>query len=135
MFTFKELTPIKTMTTEDTSNIVRVSFNTRRNSRKEVIGNAALIYLGKGIAQKIGINEGDRVKLSVDTINPRVWLLQKATNDIGYKVLDVKRPGTQQVKSYRIQLTWREFVPTQDERTTREAKFDHYAGGIRIYLK
>lgn len=111
---------------------VRISYPYLRRSAKE-IGHNLVVCVGKYIADKIGIHEGDRVDFHTDDKNPRLLLIKKTESADGYKVLPVKRKDGKSPNYYRIQRSWKVFQPKDDEIASHCVLFDIYDGGIRIY--
>lgn len=130
----RELKPARNVTKVNTKDKVRVAFQELKQKKtKQHVGYAMLMYIGKDIAQKIGLHGGDRIRFYVDAVNPRIWFVKKSDSGVGYKVRDLKRNGGKSSDTLRVQLTWKEFVPTEIERSSRSVNYDLYEGGIRVF--
>lgn len=126
---FREIRPSRNRSKSDVRDIVRISFP------KIKTGNTMIMYIGKNIAEQIGIHGGEKVKFYVDDHNPRIWFFKKSDDDIGYKILDIDRPSGKKSDVVRMQMTWKEFKPEDDEISLRTVKHDFIDGGVRLILK
>ena len=132
--TFREVVPSRNRAGSDVKDKIRVSFPYIRKD-KEKHGNTMIMYLGKDIAGKVGIHGNDKIKFFVDSSNSRIWLIKKAEDDVGYKVMDIERPSGKKSDTLRIQMTWKEFEPNESEIPVKTVKHELYEGGIRIFLQ
>lgn len=126
---FKEVKPLRNNSSINREKNVRVSF-----SKIKATGTFNLnIYIGKTVAQEYGFKSGDKIKFYVDEDNPRIWLLKKSTDGIGYSLIDATKDKEGSV--LRLQMGWRDkqFVPKDAERALREVEYGVYEGGLRIF--
>lgn len=135
MDNFREIKPTRNRSRTDVSEKVRISFPQLKGSDDGAPKHTMILYLGKKIAEKVGINGSDKIKFFVDSENPRVWLIKKSDTDVGYKVLDLKRPSGKESDVYRIQMTWKEFQPSDAEIPLHEVEYKIYQGGIKVVLE
>ncbi|HAT2123407.1 TPA: hypothetical protein JBB10_01485 [Legionella pneumophila subsp. pneumophila] len=124
---FKEVRPQRISASSNASNLIRVSFSKPLKSKKFNIN----IYIGIHIAEKIGLKADEKIKFYIDEDNPRLWLIKKANDGVGYKVIDPKK--TKDSSSLRLQMGWDKYTPNEDEISVREVENDIYDGGIRIF--
>ncbi len=120
---------------DDTSGKVRVSFPRLKDSGGKSSKHTMILYLGKKVAEKIGIHSNDKIKFYIALGEPRIWLLKKSNDDVGYKVLDLKRPSGKASDAYRIQMTWKDFTPDESEIPLRTVPHEIYEGGIKVDLQ
>lgn len=124
---FREIRPQRNSSSLNTVNTVRISFPKVKATGKHNLN----IYIGMNVAHKLGLKDGDKISFSVDEDNPRIWLIKKAINDVGYKLIDSKK--NKDSTNLRLQLTWNEYTPDPQETAVREVKHDMHDGGLRIF--
>lgn len=107
--------------------VVRVSFPKIKSSGKHNMN----IYIGINIANKFDFKEGDKISFSVEEDNPRIWLLKKATNNVGYKLIGSKT--SKNLTSLRLQMTWKEYIPDAQEIPARKVRYDSYSDALIIF--
>ncbi len=134
MDNFREIRPTRNRSRADVSNMVRVSFPQLKGDGKGSPKHTMILYLGKKIAEKVGIHADGKIKFFVDSSNPRVWLIIKSQNDVGYKLLNLKRPSGKEADAFRFQMTWKEFQPTEADIPLHEVKYEIYQDGIKVTL-
>lgn len=134
MDNFREIKPTRNRSRKDVSCVVRVSFPQLKGGTAETSKHTMILYLGKKIAEKVGIAANNKIKFFVDSTNPRVWLIKKSENDVGYKLLDLKRPSGKAADAFRFQMTWKEFRPTEMDISLHEVHSEIYQGGIKVIL-
>lgn len=124
---FKEVIPQRIRASSNAVNIIRVSFSKMNKTGVYNIN----IYIGINAAKKIGLKDSDKIKFYIDEDNPRLWLIKKADDEGGYKVIDPKK--SKDSVSLRLQMTWKKYIPDEKELSVREVTYDIYDGGIRIF--
>lgn len=126
---FIELRPGKNKTIGDVKNKIRISFSDLTKTKKKTPKYTLTIYIGKTIADSLGINNGEKVSFSYEDTNKRIWLITKSSTDSGFTL------GKQSDACLKIQLTWQNdiFLPKEDDLYIRHVKHDFFKGGIRIY--
>jgi bifunctional DNA-binding transcriptional regulator/antitoxin component of YhaV-PrlF toxin-antitoxin module len=129
---FREIRPTRSRSTSDVSDVVRVSFQSFKEKNQEGFRYSMILYIGKKIAELLGIQGSDKIRFYVDSENPRVWLVKKSDNQTGYKTLDLKRKSGKTSDALRVQLSWKEFIPTEEEMSLRTLKYETAENGITI---
>lgn len=123
---FREIRPQRNNSVSNRENTVRVSF-----SKVSATGKYNLnVYIGGNVAKDYGLKDRDKISFNVDEDNPRIWLLKKATNGVGYTLMDSEnKSGT----VLRLQMGWNEYKPEDREKSVREVKHGMYEGSLRIF--
>lgn len=88
------------------------------------------IYIGKDLADKVGINDGDIVSFSYDEENKNIWLIKKGKK--GYKI---RQPGaSKSAKCLLMSPTLHEefFTPEEGGLIPYEVHHEICDGGIKI---
>lgn len=124
---FREIRPQRNSSSTNTLNTVRVSFPKVKATGKHNMN----MYIGINIAKQLDFKDGDKISVSVDEDNPKIWLLKKSTDGVGYKLIDSTK--NKESTNLRMQMTWNEYVPTSQEIPVREVKYDMHAGGLRVF--
>lgn len=124
---FKEVIPQRIRASSNAINIIRVSFSKMNKTGTYNIN----IYIGVNVAKKIGLKDSDKIKFYIDEDNPRLWLIKKADDGGGYKVIDPKK--SKDSVNLRLQMTWKKYIPEEKELSVREVTYDIYDGGIRVF--
>lgn len=124
---FREILPSRSNSSFNTSDAVRVSFPKMISTGKSNMS----MYIGINIAKKLDFKDGDKISFSVDEDDPKIWLLKKALNNVGYKLRGSKQNKT--LTNLRLQMIWRQYVPEAQETPVRDVKYDMYAGGLRVF--
>lgn len=125
---FIELRPLLERRKESSIHNIRVSFPklTRKNGDTSY---SLLIFLGIEIFNKLGLDENSRVKILINADNPRIIALEKAT-DSGFKIIKDKNSTTH----YRVQATWKSFIPSQKEIRIHEVDFEFKKNRVIVHL-
>lgn len=125
---FREVVPQRNTSKANVSSSIRASFPRTGKDKKS---NMLNMYIGIDIAKKFGFKDGDKISFNVDESNPRIWLLLKSEDGIGYTLIDSKKGKGS--TNLRMQMTWKEFIPDEKERPIKELKYDIHKGGLRIF--
>lgn len=88
------------------------------------------IILGKEIYEKFTFIPGKKIKIFINEDNNRIILLKKSEDENGFTLS--KNFKSNEAK---LTLTWRAFIPTEEEMISKEIKFDAYEENLRIFLK
>jgi hypothetical protein len=134
MDNFREIRPTRNRSRADVSDMVRVSFPQLKSESTGQPKHTMILYLGKKVAEKVGIIASDKIKFYVDLDNPRIWLIKKSQNDVGYKLLDLKRLSGKAADAFRFQMTWKEFQPSEADISLHKVDYEIYQDGIKVIL-
>lgn len=124
---FREIRPQRNSSSVNRKNTIRVSFPKIKATNKYIMN----MYIGINIANKFDFKDGDKISFNVDEDNPRIWLLKKAPDDVGFKLIDSTKGKN--CMTLRLQMTWNEYIPESHEISVREVKYDMHLGGLRIF--
>ncbi len=121
---FTTVKPKKVKTNTNTIKKIRIAF---RKLKKSIYKHSLTLYIGKEIADQIGIKPGDKITFSYNPENNKIWLLKKSIDGSGFTL------GKQHECIFILQLTWDLFEPEDENLLIREVKHDIYENGIRIF--
>jgi hypothetical protein len=129
---FIEIKPGKNKIRGDIIDKIRISFSNLKKTKKNSSKYILTIYIGKTIADSLGINVGEKVVFSYEDTNKRIWLITKSNTDSGFTLC---KQSEKNDVSFKIQLTWPNgiFTPKDDDLYIRNVKHDFFKGGVRIY--
>ncbi|HAU3911421.1 TPA: hypothetical protein F7082_14930 [Legionella pneumophila] len=122
----REIRPKRNKSSSNRGSMVRASFSSVKSSG----GYNLNLYIGKNVAQSFGFKDGDKISFNIDEDNPRIWVLKKSVDGVGYTLVDGSKNKTGEV--LRLQLGWDEYEPDEKERPVREVKHGAGEGGLRI---
>lgn len=116
----------------DTINCIRISFK-KKEDKKSNKNISLTIYIGKNLAEKLGINGGDRLAFFYDDEDNRKWLIKKPLQGSGYKLIDANSAKSR-VNYLRMQLMFKipDFNLSEDDFIIRTVKHELLDGGILI---
>lgn len=124
---FREIRPQRNSSSANRKNTIRVSFPKIKATNKYNMN----MYIGINVAHKLDFRDGDKISFNVDEDNPRIWLLKKAQDDVGFKLIDSTK--NKDGATLRLQMTWNEYTPDPHETSVREVKHDMHLGGLRVF--
>jgi len=105
---------------------VRIVFSKNKRTDESFV---LTIYLGKKIAEKIGISKGIKVAVGYDDNNVKRLFLKK--DDIGYTATEISSKDS---PSLRIMLQWQQFKPTDQDFLIKEVKYEFVDDGISFII-
>lgn len=126
--TFKEILPSRVRSNVYMGDKVKIGFPILQGRQQLVI------VFGRGVADKIGVSGGDKVRLFVEESNPLIWQLKKGGLSSGWKLVDINKKKSGE-PVYKLQLAWNQAIPKGfEDKKNRFVKHDVYDSGIRIYI-
>lgn len=129
---FIEIKPSKNRIKGDIIEKIRISFSNLKKTKKNKPKYILTIYIGKTIADRLGMKVGEKVSFSHEDTNRRIWLITKSNTDSGFTLCKQSEKNND---SFKIQLTWPNgiFLPTEEDLCIRSVEHDFFNGGVRIY--
>lgn len=107
---------------KDSAKKVRILFARAQNKYDNL-----LIFIGKTVADQVGLHQGDKVSFSYDNENNRTFLVKKSVKNLGFKL----SKHTNNI--YKIQLAWDLSTLDDKDYVMKEVSYDIEQNGIKIY--
>lgn len=121
---FIEITPKQNRNNLNSRDILKISFLKPKKNRSYLM----IMWMGKNIAEKIGIKGNDILKFYIHKDNQKIWFLKKSEdNKEGYKIRDISK------NTLRLDMLWEIFIPNEHE-NKKLVKHEFFDDGIKVFL-